>query len=44
MADFLLSNIALVALFLASGALLVWPEISRFAGGASALAESAGNE
>ena len=37
MADFLLSNIALVALFLASGALLIWPEISRFAGGASAL-------
>ena len=37
MADFLLNNIALVALFLASGALLVWPEISRFAGGASSL-------
>jgi rhodanese-related sulfurtransferase len=37
MADFLLSNIALVALFVTSGALLLWPEISRFAGGASAL-------
>jgi rhodanese-related sulfurtransferase len=37
MADFLLNNIALVALFLASGALLVWPEVSRFAGGASSV-------
>lgn len=37
MADFLLNNLALVALFLASGALLVWPEISRFAGGASSI-------
>jgi rhodanese-related sulfurtransferase len=37
MADFLLNNLALVALFLASGALLVWPEVSRFAGGASSL-------
>ena len=37
MADFLLNNLALVALFLASGALLVWPEISRFAGGTSAI-------
>jgi rhodanese-related sulfurtransferase len=37
MADFLISNIALVALFLASGALLLWPEISHLAGGASTL-------
>ena len=37
MADFLLSNLALVALFLASGALLLWPEISRFAGGAGSV-------
>lgn len=37
MADFLVNNLALVALFLASGALLVWPEISRAAGGASSL-------
>ncbi len=37
MADFLLSNLALVALFLASGALLLWPEISRFAGGTSSI-------
>lgn len=37
MADFLLNNLALVALFLASGALLVWPEISRFAGGANSI-------
>ena len=33
MADFLLNNLALVALFLASGVMLVWPEISRLAGG-----------
>jgi rhodanese-related sulfurtransferase len=31
--QFLLDHIALVALFLASGAMLVWPEISRFTGG-----------
>jgi rhodanese-related sulfurtransferase len=37
MSDFLLNNLALVALFLASGALLVWPEISRFTGGASSV-------
>jgi len=37
MADFLLNNLALVALFLASGALLAWPEISRFAGGTSSI-------
>jgi rhodanese-related sulfurtransferase len=32
-ADFLLNNLALVALFLASGVMLVWPEISRLVGG-----------
>jgi len=37
MGEFLLNNIALVALFLASGALLVWPELGRFAGGANAV-------
>ncbi len=37
MGEFLLNNIALVALFLASGALLAWPELSRFTGGAAAL-------
>ena len=37
MGEFLLNNIALVALFLTSGALLVWPEISRFAGGADSV-------
>ena len=30
-----MNNIALVALFLASGAMLLWPEISRLIGGAS---------
>ncbi len=34
MGEFLLNNLALVALFLASGALLVWPDLGRFAGGA----------
>lgn len=34
MGEFLLDNFALVALFLASGTLLIWPEISRLAGGA----------
>lgn len=34
MSEFLLNNFALVALFLASGALLIWPDLSRFAGGA----------
>ncbi|APV48421.1 hypothetical protein BWI17_01200 [Betaproteobacteria bacterium GR16-43] len=33
MADFLLNNLALVGLFLASGVMLVWPEISKLAGG-----------
>lgn len=37
MGDFLLNNLALVALFLASGALLLWPDISRFGGGANAV-------
>ncbi len=37
MGEFLLNNLALVALFLASGAMLVWPEISRLAGGASSI-------
>jgi rhodanese-related sulfurtransferase len=31
--EFLLNNLALVALFLASGAMLLWPEISRLSGG-----------
>ena len=36
MGEFVMNNLALVALFLASGVLLVWPEISRFAiGGGS---------
>ena len=33
MGEFLLNNIALVALFLASGVMLFWPEISRLRGG-----------
>ena len=37
MGEFLLNNLALVALFLASGAMLVWPELSRFAGGAASV-------
>lgn len=37
MGEFLLDNIALVALFVASGALLLWPEISRLAGGADSV-------
>jgi rhodanese-related sulfurtransferase len=37
MGEFLLNNLALVALFLASGALLVWPEIAPFAGGGSSV-------
>jgi hypothetical protein len=31
MGEFVLDNLALVGLFLASGVLLVWPEISRLA-------------
>lgn len=37
MGEFLLNNIALVALFLASGALLIWPDISVLAGGADSV-------
>jgi rhodanese-related sulfurtransferase len=37
MGEFLFNNIALVLLFLASFVMLVWPELSRMAGGASAL-------
>ena len=37
MGQFLLDNIALVALFLASGALLVWPDLSLFSGGAQSV-------
>jgi rhodanese-related sulfurtransferase len=37
MGEFLLNNLALVALFVASGALLLWPELSRFTGGANAV-------
>jgi rhodanese-related sulfurtransferase len=37
MGEFLLNNLALVALFIASGAMLLWPEISRFTGGASSI-------
>ena len=35
MTDFIVNNLALVALFVVSGAMLVWPELSRlgFAGG-----------
>jgi rhodanese-related sulfurtransferase len=35
MGEFLLNNLALVGLFLASGALLIWPELMSFAGGAN---------
>jgi rhodanese-related sulfurtransferase len=31
--EFLMNNLALVALFLASGLMLVWPELSRLVGG-----------
>lgn len=37
MGEFLLNNLALVALFVASGALLLWPDLSRFAGGAASI-------
>ncbi|MEO5694259.1 MAG: rhodanese-like domain-containing protein [Usitatibacter sp.] len=33
MSDFLMNNLALVGLFLASGLMLVWPEIMKLAGG-----------
>ncbi len=35
MGDFINNNIALVAIFVASGAMLVWPEISKLIGGAN---------
>ncbi|MGZ5037746.1 MAG: rhodanese-like domain-containing protein [Usitatibacter sp.] len=35
MGEFIIENIALVALFVASGAMLVWPEISKLIGGAN---------
>jgi rhodanese-related sulfurtransferase len=35
--EFILNNLALVALFLASGAMLLWPEIARLSGGSSEL-------
>ena len=37
MGEFLLNNLALVALFLASGAMLLWPDLTRFAGGADSV-------
>jgi rhodanese-related sulfurtransferase len=36
MGEFLMNNLALVALFLASGVMLLWPEISKLAGGGGA--------
>lgn len=33
MGEFVMNNLALVALFMASGAMLLWPEISKIAGG-----------
>lgn len=33
MGDFLMNNLALVGLFLASGLMLVWPELMKLAGG-----------
>jgi rhodanese-related sulfurtransferase len=33
--EFILNNIALVALFIASGIMLVWPELSGLAGGST---------
>ncbi len=35
MGEFILQNLALVAIFVASGLMLVWPEISRLMGGSS---------
>lgn len=32
MGEFVMNNLALVAIFLASGAMLLWPEIARIAG------------
>lgn len=36
MGEFVINNLALVALFVASGVLLVWPELSKLAGGSEA--------
>jgi rhodanese-related sulfurtransferase len=36
MGEFLMNNLALVALFLASGVMLLWPEILKLAGGGGA--------
>ena len=36
MGEFLINNIALVALFVASGVMLFWPEIQKLAGGGGA--------
>ena len=33
MGEFVMNNLALVALFVASGAMLLWPEITRMGGG-----------
>ena len=35
MGEFVMNNLALVALFLASGAMLLWPELSRLGGATS---------
>ena len=35
MGEFIVNNLALVALFVASGAFLVWPEIARLTGGSN---------
>jgi rhodanese-related sulfurtransferase len=37
MAEFLMNNVALVALFLASGVMLFWPEVSKLVGGANSI-------
>jgi rhodanese-related sulfurtransferase len=36
MGEFVMNNLALVALFLASGVMLLWPEIMKIAGGSGA--------
>ena len=36
MGEFVMNNLALVALFLASGVMLLWPEISKISGGGGA--------
>ena len=37
MAEFLMNNIALVALFLASGVMLFWPEVSKLMAGTNSI-------